>query len=102
MGIEHGKRDLKIKETHGEQFLIKAEQKSCSEYVKPSGTVLQLNAKLKLIREARMKSSKVVAEREMLLLEYKELKTHYDAQKRKLDTIEEHVKLMEDMNQARS
>merc|ERR1719186_370445 len=100
--VELWKRDLKIKETHGEQFLIQAEQKSCSEYVKPSGTVLQLNAKLKLIRDARMKSSKVMAEREKLLLEYKELKTHYDMQKRKVATIEEHVKLMEDMNQAKS
>merc|ERR1719186_1448052 len=49
-----------------------------------------------------MKSSKVVAEREMLLLEHKALKNHYDSQQRKVATIEEHVMLMEDMNQARS
>lgn len=95
------KRDLKEKEGEEKKFLIQAKQKAGAE-MEPSGTVMQLNAKIKQIRETKKKTSKVVADREKLLEEYRELKEQYETQKRKITNIEEHVKMMEDMNTARN
>ena len=78
-----------------------AKQKAGSDYVEPSGTVMQLNAKIKQIRETKKKSSKIVADLEKLLEEYRGLKDQYETQKKKITNIEEHVKLMEEMNTAR-
>jgi len=96
------KRDLKEKEMEEKKFLGQAKLKAGSDYVEPSGTVMQLNAKIKQIRETKKKSSKVVADREKLLEEYRELKDQYETQKRKITNIEEHVKMMEEMNTARN
>eukprot|EP00092_Neocalanus_flemingeri_P012357 GFUD01013323.1.p1 GENE.GFUD01013323.1~~GFUD01013323.1.p1 ORF type:complete len:1085 (-),score=369.84 GFUD01013323.1:206-3460(-) len=96
------KRELKEKEGEEKRFLGQAKQKAGSEYVEPSGTVMQLNAKIKQIRETKKKSSKVVADREKLLEEYRVLKEQYETQKRKIANIEDHVKMMEDMNTARN
>jgi len=96
------KRDLKEKEIEEKKFLSSAKQKAGSEYVEPSGTVMQLNAKIKQIRETKKKSSKIVADREKLLEEYRGLKDQYETQKKKITNIEEHVKMMEEMNTARN
>jgi len=96
------KRDLKEKEVEEKKFLSSAKLKAGSEFVEPSGTVMQLNAKIKQIRETKKKSSKVVADREKLLEEYRGLKDQYETQKKKITNIEEHVKMMEEMNTARN
>ena len=44
----------------------------------------------------------MVADKEALLEEYRELKDQYEVQRSKISNIEEHVKLMEDMNTARN
>ena len=95
------KRELRDKETEEKKFVNKAKQTAGPE-IEPSGTVMQLNAKIKQIRDAKKKSDKVVADREKLLEEYRELKDQYESQKNKISNIEDHVKIMEDMNTARN
>jgi len=96
------KKELKEKEIEEKKFSQQAKQKAGSEYIEPSGTVMQLNAKIKQIRETKKKSNKVIADREVLLDEYRQLKDQYETQKKKITNIEEHVKTMEEMNTARN
>merc|ERR1719357_433365 len=95
------KKDLKEKENDGKKFLSHAKQKGGQE-VEPSGTVMQLNAKIKQIKETKKKTDKVLFDREKLLQEYKEIKDQYETQKLKITNIEDHVKMMEEMNTARN
>jgi len=99
--IAQYKKDLKDKEIDEKKFVSKAKQSAGPE-IEPSGTVMQLNAKIKQIRDTKKKSDKVVADREALLEEYRQLKEQYEAQRKKISNIEEHVKAMEDMNTARN
>jgi len=95
------KRDLREKEIEEKKFVSKAKQ-SAGQEIEPSGTVMQLNAKIKQIRDTKKKTDRVVADKEALLEEYRELKDQYEVQRSKISNIEEHVKLMEDMNTARN
>ena len=90
-------RDLMGKKTEEEKFLSQAEQKA-GPMVEPSGTVLQLNAKIKQIRNSRIG----MVDREMLEEVYRELRLQYEDRKCKTNIIEEHLLLMEDMNRARN
>ena len=90
-------RDLMGKKSEEEKFLSHAEQKA-GPVVEPSGTVLQLNAKIKQIRDSRIG----MVDREMLQEEYRELRLQYEDLKCKTNIIEEHLLLMEDMNRARN
>ena len=90
-------RDLMEKKCEEKKFLSHAMQKAGPEVV-PSGTVLQLNAKIKQIRESRVG----VVGREIVEEEYRELRLQYVDQKSKIKFIEEHLKLMEDMKRARN
>lgn len=93
------KRDLLEQKSKEEKFVNKAKQKSWAE-MNPSGTALQLNAKIRRIREEKG-ANMMYADREKLFVEYKELKDDYDLQMRKVKNIEEHVAIMEGMNTAR-
>lgn len=95
------KRDLREKEIEEKRFVSKAKQ-SAGQEIEPSGTVMQLNAKIKQIRDTKKKTDRVVADKEALLEEYRELKDQYEVQRSKISNIEEHVKLMEEMNTARN
>ena len=90
-------RDLMGKKSEEEKFLSHAEQKA-GPMVEPSGTVLQLNAKIKQIRDSRIG----MVDREMLEEVYRELRLQYEDLKCKTNVIEEHLLLMEDMNRARN
>jgi len=94
------KTELEEKEIEEKKFVSKAKQSAGPE-IEPSGTVMQLNAKIKQIMDTKKKSNKVVADREALLEEYRELRDQYELLGSKISNIEEHVKVMEDMNMAR-
>ena len=64
--------------------------------------MMQLNAKIMRIWDKKKKLDKVVADREFLLDEYRKLKDQYEMQRSKTSNIEEHAKVMEDMNTARN
>jgi len=93
------KRDCMEQRRKEEEFLKKAKEKSWTE-VAPSGTVLQLNAKIRQIRETK-RANPLYADKENLLDEFKELKDDFELQRRKVAKIEEHMAMMVGMNTAR-
>jgi len=97
------KKEQHDKKTEEKKFRTHANRQCSNEYVQPTGSVMQLNAKIKQIRESKKKTGNVVVkeEKDRLVTEYRTLKEQYKTQNQKITSIDEHLKLMEEMDQHR-
>jgi len=96
------KKELNDKQDKGKKIRSNA-QKIAGAYVKPNGTVHQLNAKIKQIRESRKKSGndRLLGEKDVLFKDYKAVKDQYSGLETKIQMLNKNVDFMEQMDQNR-
>ena len=102
--IADAKKEMKDNEADGKKYKKAALERTNGKVLNPTSTVIQLNAKIKQLRELKKKqgSGEAQKEKEIILEEYRKKKEQYLTQKTKVGSLEEMVKDMEKMNERRS
>ena len=102
--IDECKKESKDKEKEGKNYRKVAEEKTGGKELNPTQTVIQLNAKIKQLRELKTKQGTQEAQRQkdVVLEEFRKKKEQYETQRGKVATLEGMVKEMEGMNERRS
>ena len=102
--IADAKKEMKENEADGKKYKKAALERTNGKVLNPTSTVIQLNAKIKQLRELKKKqgSGEAQKEKEIILEEYRKKKEQYLTQKTKVGSLEDMVKDMEKMNERRS
>jgi chromosome segregation ATPase len=102
--IQDFKKELKDNEVEAKKYRKAAEQRTKGEVLNPKQSVIQLNAKIKQLRELKKKqgTQEALREKEIVLEEFRKKKEQYETQKEKMTSLEQMVSDMEGMNERRS
>jgi len=102
--IADAKKEVKENEVDGKKYKKAALERTSGKVLNPTSTVIQLNAKIKQLRELKKKqgSGEAQKEKDIILDEFRKRKEQYETQKNKVASLENMVKDMERMNEKRS
>jgi len=102
--ILDAKKEQKENEAEGKKYKTAAKQRTGGKELTPSATVIQLNAKIKQLRELKKKqgTDEAQKEKDIVLDEFRKKKEQFETQRSKMSGLENMVKEMEGMNERRS
>merc|ERR1712129_31247 len=102
--ILDAKKEQKENEAEGKKYKTAAKQRTGGKELPPSATVIQLNAKIKQLRELKKKqgTDEAKKEKDIVLDEFRKKKEQFETQRSKMSGLENMVKEMEGMNERRS